>query len=152
MGSSPDTQSSGSFSVLDGGLSLSLGLGAVSLMKASSMLLVCSNAERGRAFLPFGRAIATPPAAARCCSSRERGDSVKIVNGSSLQPRSGNPPRQIVILLHGYGASGADLISFAPHWQQDLPDALFLAPNAPQTLGARQYQWWPLTAFTPQAL
>jgi phospholipase/carboxylesterase len=77
---------------------------------------------------------------------------VKIVNGSSLQPRSGQPPRQIVLLLHGYGASGADLISLAPQWQQALPDALFLAPNAPQSLGSGRYQWWPLTTFTPQAL
>lgn len=77
----------------------------------------------------------------------------KIVNGSSKQPLSGNPPKQIVLLLHGYGSSGADLISFAPHWQQALPDALFLAPNAPQkcAMGAG-YQWWALTAFTPQAL
>jgi phospholipase/carboxylesterase len=77
---------------------------------------------------------------------------VKIVNGSSLQPRSGQPPRQIVVLLHGYGASGADLISLAPQWQQALPDALFLAPNAPQALGSGRYQWWPLTTFTPPAL
>lgn len=77
---------------------------------------------------------------------------MKITNGSSLQPRSGKPPRQIVVLLHGYGASGADLIAFAPHWQQELPDALFLAPNAPQALATSRYQWWPLTSFTPQAL
>ena len=76
----------------------------------------------------------------------------KIVNGSSRQPHSGQPPRQIVLLLHGYGSSGADLISFAPEWQKGLPDALFLAPNAPQSCGAFGYQWWPLTTFTPQAL
>ena len=77
----------------------------------------------------------------------------KIVNGSSRQPLSGAAPQQIILLLHGYGASGADLISFAPLWQQALPDALFLAPNAPQPVGARQgYQWWPLTTITPQAL
>jgi len=77
----------------------------------------------------------------------------KIVNGSSRQPLSGAAPQQIILLLHGYGASGADLISFAPLWQQALPDALFLAPNAPQPAGARQgYQWWPLTTITPQAL
>ena len=78
----------------------------------------------------------------------------KIVNGSSLQPLSGGSPKQIVLLLHGYGSSGADLISLAPHWQRDLPDALFLAPNAPQRLShlASGYQWWPLAAFTPQAL
>ena len=78
----------------------------------------------------------------------------KIVNGSSLQPLSGGSPKQLVLLLHGYGSSGADLITLAPHWQRNLPDALFLAPNAPQRLSnlSSGYQWWPLSAFTPQAL
>ena len=67
---------------------------------------------------------------------------------------SGGPPKHIVLLLHGYGSNGADLLSLAPHWQRALPDALFLAPNAPQRLGGMSsaYQWWPLRAFTPQAL
>ena len=71
-----------------------------------------------------------------------------------MQPASGGSPKQIVLLLHGYGSSGADLISLAPHWQRPMPNALFLAPNAPQRLGglAAAYQWWPLAAFTPQAL
>jgi phospholipase/carboxylesterase len=78
----------------------------------------------------------------------------KIVNGSSLQPASGGRPKQIVLLLHGFGSNGADMIALAPHWQALLPDALFLAPNAPQRMGAMAaaYQWWPLSAFTPQAL
>jgi phospholipase/carboxylesterase len=77
----------------------------------------------------------------------------KIVNGSSLQPSSGGPPKQILLLLHGYGSNGADLISLAPHWRTALPDALFLAPNAPQRCGyGAGFQWWGLSAFTPQAL
>ena len=77
----------------------------------------------------------------------------KIVNGASRQPLSGGKPRQIVLLLHGYGSSGTDLIAFAPQWQKLLPDALFLAPHAPQPCGwGRGYQWWPLTGFTPAAL
>ena len=66
----------------------------------------------------------------------------------------GGSPKQIVLLLHGYGSSGADLITLAPHWQRDLPGALFLAPNAPRRLSnlSSGYQWWPLSAFTPQAL
>jgi phospholipase/carboxylesterase len=78
----------------------------------------------------------------------------QIVNGKSLQPRTGGPPRQLVVLLHGYGSSGADMIALAPHWQEALPDALFLAPNAPQRCGlmGAGYQWWGLTGFAPSAL
>ena len=78
----------------------------------------------------------------------------KIVNGSSLQPRSGGAPKQIVLLLHGYGSSGADLISLAPHWQDALPNALFLGPNAPHRCSTREagYQWWGLSAFSQEAL
>ena len=77
----------------------------------------------------------------------------KIINGSSLQPLSGWPPKQIVLLLHGYGSNGAELISLAPHWQHALSDALFLAPNAPQRCSAGLgFQWWPLSALSPVAL
>jgi phospholipase/carboxylesterase len=78
----------------------------------------------------------------------------KIVNGKSLKPRSGAAPRQIVLLLHGFGSSGADMIALAPHWQDALPDALFLAPHAPQRCGmlGGGYQWWGLSGFAPAAL
>ena len=77
-----------------------------------------------------------------------------IVNGKSLKPRSGAAPRQIVVLLHGFGSSGADMIALAPHWQEALPDALFLAPHAPQRCGIMGggYQWWGLSGFAPSAL
>ncbi len=78
----------------------------------------------------------------------------KIVNGSSLKPRSGAVPKQIILLLHGFGSSGADMITLAPHWQDALPDALFLAPHAPQGCGimGAGYQWWGLSGFAPSAL
>ncbi|WP_201022939.1 alpha/beta hydrolase [Sphingopyxis sp. H115] len=78
----------------------------------------------------------------------------KIVNGASLQPRSGSAPEKIVLLLHGFGSSGSDMISLAPQWQDALPNALFLAPHAPQRcamMGAG-YQWWGLSGFAPSAL
>ena len=77
-----------------------------------------------------------------------------IVNGKSLQARSGAAPKQIVVLLHGFGSSGADMIALAPHWQEALPDALFLAPHAPQrcAMMAAGYQWWGLSGFAPSAL
>jgi len=78
---------------------------------------------------------------------------LKIVNGASLKPLSGAAPKQIVLLLHGFGSSGSDMISLAPTWQQRLPDALFLAPHAPQRTGfGTGYQWWGLSELTPSAL
>lgn len=79
---------------------------------------------------------------------------LKITNGASLQPKSGAAPKQIVLLLHGFGSSGTDMISLAPMWQDALPNALFLAPHAPQRcamMGAG-YQWWGLSGFAPAAL
>jgi phospholipase/carboxylesterase len=39
--------------------------------------------------------------------------------------------KELVILLHGLGADGNDLISLAPMFGQALPDAAFVSPNAP---------------------
>ena len=77
-----------------------------------------------------------------------------IKNGKSLKPKSGAAPKQIVLLLHGFGSSGADMIALAPHWQDALPDVLFLAPHAPQRCGllAAGYQWRGLSGFAPSAL
>lgn len=78
---------------------------------------------------------------------------LKIVNGVSRQPLSGAAPKQLVLLLHGFGSSGSDMIALAPAWQQALPNALFLAPHAPQRCGMGSgYQWWGLTEITPRAL
>jgi phospholipase/carboxylesterase len=53
------------------------------------------------------------------------------LNGPSAPPLSGGKPKQLVVMLHGYGTDGNDLISLAPHWAQLLPDAEFLSPHAP---------------------
>ena len=67
-------------------------------------------------------------------------------------PRAGSAdPRQLVVLLHGYGADGRDLVSLGRQWAQLLPDAAIVAPNAPEpcpgTPGGRQ--WFPLTFRDP---
>lgn len=68
------------------------------------------------------------------------------LNGPLLPPRSGRPATQAVILLHGYGADGSDLIGLGQHWGQLLPDALFIAPNAPEPCAGSPFgfQWFPL--------
>jgi len=62
-------------------------------------------------------------------------------------------PQSLVILLHGYGSNGADLIGLVPYWRDALPNTLFVAPNAPQPCpgapGGRQ--WWALDSLSPEA-
>ena len=53
------------------------------------------------------------------------------LNGPSEPPLSGGKPKQLVVLLHGYGVDGNDLIGLAPRWAEMLPDAEFLSPHAP---------------------
>jgi len=53
------------------------------------------------------------------------------LDGPSAAPASGGPPRQLIILLHGVGADGEDLIGLAPYIAEGLPDALILSPDAP---------------------
>lgn len=61
----------------------------------------------------------------------------------SLGPVSGRPPSSVVVMLHGYGANGADLRDVAHTLARDLPDTVFLLPDAPEPMpgapGARQW-------------
>lgn len=73
-----------------------------------------------------------------------------LLDGPRLAPLSGSRPNALVILIHGYGSNGEDLISLARMIQPALPDAAFVAPNAPlQTpRTAAGYQWWPIETFS----
>lgn len=66
------------------------------------------------------------------------------------KPASGKV-KQLVVLLHGYGADGANLIDLADFWSRHLPDALFTAPNAPHPCeaGGMGYQWFSLQDRNP---
>ena len=76
------------------------------------------------------------------------------LTGPSLPPKSGKPPKQVVILLHGLGADGEDLIGLAPYFAQALPDAEFLAPHAPYPCDMAPFgrQWFSLQDRHPEAL
>lgn len=73
-----------------------------------------------------------------------------FLTGPSMAPASGGDPKSIVVILHGYGSNGLDLIALAPQWRMGLPDTLFLAPNAPEPCPgtAEGYQWWPIRSFS----
>ena len=77
-----------------------------------------------------------------------------ILDGPRMPPARGGKPNALVVLLHGYGSNGADLISLAPYWQKALPGAQFVSPNAietaPQAPGG--YQWFPISQLDPQLM
>lgn len=75
------------------------------------------------------------------------------LDGPSAGPASGGPPRQLVILCHGVGADGNDLIGLAPYFQKVLPDALFVAPDAPHPFDMAPFgrQWFSLQDTSPES-
>lgn len=77
----------------------------------------------------------------------------KITNFYELKPRSGGTPKQLVILMHGVGSNGRDLMSLAPYYAGAVPDAVFISPDAPFTYDMApgytdMFQWFPLQERT----
>lgn len=79
------------------------------------------------------------------------------IDGPRLPAATGTA-KSLVVLLHGYGADGNDLIELGAQWQRLLPDAAFVAPHAPGRIpgfppgmgGGRQ--WFALDAYDPNLL
>jgi phospholipase/carboxylesterase len=68
-------------------------------------------------------------------------------------PAARGPATHLVVLCHGYGADGNDLIGLAPHWQRIMPSVSFVAPNAPEPCDAGPgYQWFPIARLDPAAM
>lgn len=73
------------------------------------------------------------------------------LSGPMLPPASGGAPKRAVVLLHGYGSDGNDLIELGRMWAAAVPDALFVAPNAPAACADNPagYEWFPLSRERP---
>ena len=74
------------------------------------------------------------------------------LSGPSRAPAAGGKPKHLVVLLHGYGSNGDDLISLAPFFAQALPEAAFLSPNAPFPceMSPMGFQWFGLEDRSPE--
>jgi phospholipase/carboxylesterase len=74
------------------------------------------------------------------------------LSGPDYGPKAGGAPGQIVLMLHGRGANGDDLIGLAPHLADAMPEARFVAPNAPQPCDFPfgGYQWFHIAERTPE--
>ncbi len=66
-----------------------------------------------------------------------------VLDGPRYGPAAGGAPQQLIMLLHGVGADGRDLLEMAPHLAEFFPNAAFVAPNAPNRYdqGLSGYQW-----------
>ena len=69
-----------------------------------------------------------------------------MLEGPRWGPADGGTPRKLVVLLHGLGADGFDLIDLAPSWGKAVPQALFIAPHGPEPCDLAPYgrQWFSL--------
>ena len=67
------------------------------------------------------------------------------LNGPFRLPPSGAAPDSLVVLLHGIGANGDDLIGLADVLAERFPETAFHAPDAPERHGhfGPGYQWFP---------
>ena len=69
----------------------------------------------------------------------------QTLSGPMVPPKSGKA-KKAVVLLHGYGSDGNDLISLAQYWRAEMADTMFVAPNAPDRcdINPMGHQWFPL--------
>ena len=76
---------------------------------------------------------------------------MSTLKGPIVEPQTSEKPKQLVIFCHGYGADGNDLIGLSSYFQNILPNAIFMSPNAPQKcdLNPLGYQWFDFQSGDP---
>lgn len=76
---------------------------------------------------------------------------MSALDGPRWGPANGGAARQLVVLCHGLGADGFDLIDLAPGWGAAVPEAVFAAPHAPHPcdLGPTGRQWFSVADRRP---
>lgn len=76
------------------------------------------------------------------------------LDGPRMAPQSGEAPTALVVLLHGLGADGNDLIGLAPVWAPHLPHVEFVSPHAPFPCDMAPFgrQWFSLQVRTEEVM
>jgi phospholipase/carboxylesterase len=71
---------------------------------------------------------------------------------------SGEKPDSMVVMLHGLGANGQDLIGLARYWERALPRTVFVSPDAPFPCDMspewmeNSFQWFSLRDWSPVSI
>lgn len=73
------------------------------------------------------------------------------LDGPRVEPADGGKAKALVVLLHGLGADGNDLIGLAPVWASALESAAFVSPHAPFACDMAPFgrQWFSLQSRDP---
>lgn len=73
------------------------------------------------------------------------------LDGPRVGPANGGAADALVVMLHGLGADGNDLIGIAPVWGRELPSVAFSSPNAPYPCDMAPFgrQWFSLQSRDP---
>jgi len=76
------------------------------------------------------------------------------LTGPAFKPANGKNPSSLIVLLHGVGADGNDLIGLAPFWAPLLPGTEFLAPDGPEPCDMAPFgrQWFSLQDRSPETI
>ncbi|MGU3494615.1 alpha/beta hydrolase [Xanthobacteraceae bacterium A53D] len=78
---------------------------------------------------------------------------MSLIDGPRLPPHAGGPADALVVLLHGHGADGRDLIDIGTSWREILPNAAFVAPHGPEPApGPMGRRWFELMLEDPREL
>jgi phospholipase/carboxylesterase len=66
---------------------------------------------------------------------------------------SSEKPKNLVVLLHGYGADAKNLLFLAEFWKKHCPNTVFVAPNAPHPMSDTSgYMWFEVGDLSPRYL
>ena len=74
------------------------------------------------------------------------------LDGPRLEPASGSGADSLIILLHGHGSHGGEMIALARAWQAQFPNAAFVAPDGLQAMGGGARRWFPVTSASLEEL
>ena len=79
---------------------------------------------------------------------------MSVLKSYTFGPAAGGAPTSMVIMLHGVGADGQDLLGLAPVLGAALPHTVFVSPDGAQPfdMAPMGRQWFSIREFTPQAM
>ena len=73
------------------------------------------------------------------------------LDSTIIKPEKSKKIENVIVLLHGYGGDGKDIIVLALNWRRHMPNTLFICPNGhePCEINPSGFQWFDLSKDDP---